>query len=206
MDESWTSVDPYAPRPSLRAGLDAARRLRFHHRPVLGAACSALVEELRATHVNGGALLVSFDVEDDADSRWFASRNRFDELGFFAALLRSTELREAAPTLCEGVADPLPEATFEDVFAGPYLVDGWLAGVLVAGGAYERFRGSPREARDMARAAVDEVVEGRYEDFVVYLTSDRWSPWFFDVAWDTTGVAIDLANKRVTLLAITDTD
>ena len=206
MTESWKIVDWDAPRPSLREALDAAQRLRFRHRPVLGAACQALVEDLRATHSNGGALLATFDVEDDATSRWFASRNRFDELGFFAALLRSTELRAAAPPLFEDVSDRLPEATFEEIFAGPYLVDGWLAGILVAGGAYERFRGSPQEARDVARTAADEVMEGRYEDFVIYRTSDRWSPWFFDVAWDTTGMAIDLAKKRVTVLTITDTD
>ena len=206
MDESWKTVDWDAPRPSVREALDAARRLRFHHRPELGPACQALLEHLRATHSNGGALLATFDVEDDATSRWFASRNRFSEMGVFAALLQSTALREALPPLFQGGGDQLPDPTLEEVFAGPYLVDGWLAGVLVAGGAYERFRGSALEARAVARAAADEVLEGRYEDFVAYRTSASWSPWFFDVAWDATGVAVDLANKRVTLLAITDTD
>ena len=206
MSESWKAIDWDAPRPSPPEAIDAARRLRFHHRPDIGPACEGLLTLLRQTHINGGAMLATFDVHDDQTAAWFASRNRFDELGFFAAFLASADLRGALPSLFEGPDKHVRVPTFSEVFAGPYLIDGWLAGLLMAGGAYERFRGSPIEARTAAAAAAQEIMQGRYEDFVVYQCWDPWSPWFFDVAWDSTGLAIDLANKRVTLLAITDTD
>ena len=206
MPTSWNRIDWDAERPSLQDAMDSARRLRFRHRPDIGDGCSALLERLHETHVNGGALLAQFDVEDDVTSGWFASRNRFDELGFFEAFIRSVELREALPKLFEGSSHHVKPPSFGEVFAGPFLVDGWLAGVLVAGGAYERFRGSEAEARDVAAMAANEIIQGRYADFVIYRCWEPWSPWFFDIAWDFTGLAIDLHNKRITLLAITDTD
>ena len=206
MADSWKDIEWDARRPSLQEAIDAARRLRFLHRPRIGDACEALLARFRETYVNGGALLATFEVEDDPTTRWFASRNRFDELGFFDAFLGSTTLRDAVPQLFEGDSAGLKQPKFDQVFAGPYLVDGWLAGTLMSGGAYEHFRGTAQEARDLAAAATAEVIQGRYEDFVVYRAWEPWSPWFFDVAWDITGVAIDMANKMVTLFATTDTD
>ena len=33
-----------------------------------------------------------------------------------------------------------------------------------------------------------------------------WSPWFYDVAWDTTWIGVDVGFGRVWLLCVTDTD
>lgn len=207
MTDSWKDIDWDAPRPGLQETVDAARRLRFRHRPVIGPACQELLVHLRRAYVNGGALLATFDVEDDATSAWFAARNRFGELGFFDAFLSSSSLRDALPELFSGGASSEPpRPDFSEHFAGPYLLDGWLAGVLTAGGAYEQFPGTPREARAITSAAADEVVEGRYDDFVIYTTWGTWSPWFFDVAWDSTHLAIDMRKKQLTLLALTDPD
>lgn len=100
--DSWKDIDWDARRPSLQEAIDSARRLRFVYQPHIGDACQVLLARLHETHVNCGALTATFAVQDDATSGWFASRNRFDELGLFDAFLGSPELRDALPQLFEG--------------------------------------------------------------------------------------------------------
>jgi hypothetical protein len=169
-------------------------------------AAAALLEELRRTHVNGGALLKRFALDSYNDVlHWFASRNRFGEYDFFQVFLGSQALRDALPQL------QVPEQLGRDLgFAQSWswtlTLDGELAAMLVAGGAYERFKGTPTEAKRLCAAFVDATVGERHTDFVVYRTSRAWSPWFCDVAWDRTWVLIDQRQDEVTLLCVTDTD
>jgi hypothetical protein len=76
----------------------------------------------------------------------------------------------------------------------------------VHGGAYEKFTGTSVEAKQLGSAFVDAVVGARHEQFHVYLSHRAWSPWFFDLAWDSTYLLVDDADKAITLLCITDTD
>lgn len=159
-----------------------------------------MLAHLRDVHTNGGALLASFDVENDNASDWGPWLDQL--VGRF---LSSPELRSALPELFD---DPpyLETPSLKPASYGALLVEGFLTGKLMVGGAYTRFRGTTQEARDVAAAAVEEVVQGRYFDFWVYYTWQPWTPWFLSVAWDLTGVAVDTKNKRLTLLVLTDTD
>lgn len=166
----------------------------------------AVLSALRDTHTNGGALIARFRaVEDDEVIGWFASRNRFEEFGFFGHFLGSAAVRKALPEL--RIPDSLDgDLGFSESWSGTLTLDGELAAILVRGGAYERFPGSPAEAKQLGMAFVETVVGTRHDQFHVYRSHRRWSGWFFDVAWDGTYVLIDCANKETTLLCITDTD
>lgn len=154
---------------------------------------------------NGGVNWATFDVECNTNGDWFASRNRFDEFGFFPELLSA---------LCAhwsmGPRDPrLPELDprhFRDLFANTYTLPGWLAGTLKSGGAYSKFQGTGAEAMAIASRAVFEIVEDRFEEVTVYRSHAPWSDWFFDIAWDSTTVIIDRSKCRIHTLAMTDTD
>lgn len=165
-----------------------------------------MLDELGRTHINGGALLQGLAVERDDDVlHWFASRNRFDEYGFFEALIGSDTIRAARPEL--RVPRPLPaDLGFKQSWSGTLTLDGELAGTLVLGGAYERFRGTPTQAKQVGAAFVDAIVGERHAEFRVYRSIQAWSPWFCAVAWDTTWLLIDQARREVILLCITDTD
>jgi hypothetical protein len=76
-------------------------------------------------------------------------------------------------------------------------VDGVLVGVIVNGGAYERYRGPARDAKTLACAAVEALTQNRFEDFRVDVSHE---------AWDQTCVLTDTANAEITVLYITDTD
>jgi len=206
VENFWREIDWDAPRPDERAVRQARTRLRYRSTGLPSSGVDAMMTELRRTHLNGGALLARFRViEDDEVIRWFASRNRFDEFGFFPHFLGSAAVRSALPDL--EIPDSLDgDLGFEESWAGTLSLDGELAATLVHGGAYKAFDGPPAEAKRLGMAFVAAFVGDRHDHFHVYRSNEAWASWFFDVAWDSTYVLIDCENAEITLLCITDTD
>jgi hypothetical protein len=158
------------------------------------------------THVNGGMLVGRFAAVDaDEVAHWFMSRNRLDEYGFFDHFLNAPDVRQALPQLGLEQVDA-EHAEFTQTFAGTMTLDGELAATLVRGGAYEKYSGRAAEAKRITGAFVAFLIEDRHEDCEVYRSARAWSPWFFDVAWDTTWIIIDNRRMELTLMCVTDTD
>jgi hypothetical protein len=206
MPASWVDIEWDADRPEWSDITRSHEQVRYEPFEVTDTRALAMLEQLRATHVNGGALLGAFRVVDVDDVfRWFASRNRFGEYDFFAHFLRSTAVRDELPGL--QVPSPLGrELGFQESWSGTLTLDGELAATLIAGGAYERFKGTPIEAKHLGITFVDAVVGERHNDFRVYRSHTPWSPYFYDVAWDVTWVLLDGMRGEVFLLCVTDTD
>jgi hypothetical protein len=218
MPRPWVDIDWQALRPEWSDIRRSHRELSFRTLDIDHPAAAAVLDELRRTHDNGGALLKRFTLDSDDDVlHWFASRNRFGEYDFFQIFLGSQAVRDALPQL------QVPEQLGRDLgfgesrqlgrdlgfaqsWSGTLTLDGELAAMLVAGGAYERFKGTPTEAKRLCAAFVDAIVGDRHGDFVVYETSRPWSPWFYDIAWDKTWALIDQRQDEVILLCVTDTD
>ena len=179
---------------------------RYEPVPVGGAGLDRLLAALRATHANGGVLLARFRAVD-VDGPWFATGAIVFEDRSFRELLASAALRGALPEL--EVPDPYPVAApprFQQSWAGTLSLDGELARVLVQGGAYVSFPGTAAEAKALAAAAAHDLVGDRHEDFRVYGSTDAWTPWFRDVAWDLTWFLVDDRDREVTVLCVTDND
>ena len=105
--------------------------------------------------------------------------------------------------------DPFPSGNppeFHESTHGALTLEGDLAVMLVAGGAYRKFKGSHAEAKTLAAAAVHELVEDRYEDFTGFYSGTAWTPWFCDIAWDVTIILLDRGRSEVTFLCSTDSD
>ena len=159
--------------------------------------------ELRRVNVNGNVIFGLFQVEGNKSLDWFASRNRWDEADFFRRLLGHSAVRQRWPDLVEKIRDE----QFPDFEWGSSLtLDGELARSLVIGGAYERFNGPPREAKNLAARFCDARFDDRYLDIEVFWCWNASSAWFHDVAWDRTCVIIDRRRRSVGLLCSTDTD
>lgn len=210
MGRPWAEIDWKAGRPDERDIAESLQHLAFRAFDVELPAVTAMLDELRRTHVNGGALIKGFAVDDDDTTlHWFASRNRFLDYRFFRALLDSAAVRETLPEL-EGT-QPLPgdptrrDLGFKESW-GTLTLDGELAALLVHGGAYKSFQGTPTQAKQLGTAFVDALVGERHAEFKVYRSFDAWSPWFHNVAWDSTWLLIDQGRNEVILLCVTDTD
>ena len=202
----WADIDWKAQRPQWEDIRRSHEQLAFRAYDVEHPAVTAMLAELRRTHDNGGALLKAFALEHDDDTlHWFASRNRFAEYEFFQAFLGSRAVRDALPEL--QVPEEVPrDLGFEQSWSGTLTLDGELAATIVLGGAYERFKGTPTQAKALGAAFVDALVGERHAEFKVYRSFKPWSPWFFDVAWDGTWLLIDQGKDEVVLLCRTDTD
>ncbi len=181
---------------------------RYESVPGIGARMQALLDAIRMTRDNGGVLHAKLRAVDVRDaSQWFRAPTVLEQDTSFRELLDSKALRQALPEL--QVPEPYPLASpprFVGGGGGSLTLDGELALVLVHGGAYTRYPGTAAEAKALGRAAVDEVVEDRHEDFDVYSSEQPWTPWFFDVAWDQTWFLVDRGRLEVTVLCMTDTD
>jgi hypothetical protein len=189
-------------RPTYAAIQDALREGAFAHVDFTAPALEELLVELRATHANGGAEFAMFTIKADPTLDWFISRNRFIEIDLFEHLFRSVAFRAALPKL----QGPAELKSLEWEWSSSYLFDGDLARTLMGGGAYERYKRGGSEAKRLGAAVCAELFGDRYEEVQFFKTFEPWSDWFFDVAWDTTWIAVDKRTNRIWTLCVTDTD
>lgn len=68
-------------------------------RPLTDPRVDSVLDRLRETHANGGALFASFNVGPGEAFDWFASRNRLLEFGILRQLLDRVEVTSAVPAL-----------------------------------------------------------------------------------------------------------
>jgi hypothetical protein len=204
--------------------------VRFEQVPVRHPALDRLLSEYRTVYVNGGALLGCFAVSTDV-GEWFAHgelahyrrplvqmgggvpaqhQRRLDEfLTSDAVALAFPDLwvsNTTAPIEPRGPIGQRISVDPEFQWTYPLTVDGELARLLLEGGAYVSFEGSPGEAKRLALTACDAMFEDRYGEVWVYKSFQPWSPWFQGIAWDYTYMFVDTGADRVWLLCLTDTD
>lgn len=161
------------------------------------------IAELRRINVNGGAAYARFYVEGNRDYNWFATRSRWDEIGFFSRFLGHPVVSSILPEVTKGASFD-DSITFE--WGSSLVLDGELARTLVNGGAYKKFEGTPRDAKRLGVRVCDALFGDRFLDVQVFRCRKAWSPWFCAVAWDNTCVFIDLRLQAVSILVSTDTD
>jgi hypothetical protein len=200
---SWIDVNWKQERPSLK---QIARLWDSVDITVLSETFPAVEEylaELRRINTNGGAFIARFHINGNEDFDWFATRNRWDEMDFFRRLMSHAAFANALPEVARNV-DTAELAKFE--WSSSLILDGELARTLVVGGAYEKFEGTPREAKTLGERVADSLFGDRFNDVLVFQCWKPWSSWFCDVAWDGTTVLIDKGLQIVTVLVSTDTD
>lgn len=194
-------------RPSLDELIESWSHLRWESQDLKSPTLDHYLDALASTRTNGGYLIGQWKaVEYSEVTQWFASRNRLDEYELFRTLFVSPAFREHLPELAVPADLARVPAGLAEQWAGSLMLDGAWAGLLVSGGAYEAFEGSAREAKELASAATDALIDGRFEEFRVDVSHEAWTPWFAGVAWDTTYVLTDVRNAEVTVLCATDSD
>jgi hypothetical protein len=199
---SWLEVDDDQPRPTDDAvdGLWGAITIR--HIEDVPPDVERYLEELRRVFVNGSAVFARFEVTGTPEFDRFATRGRWQELGFPKRLLLHPAVQTALPELTTDTQ--VESGVFEWMSA--LTLDGELAQTLVFGGAYERFMRPAREAKDLGRRVCDALFGDRFGEVEVFRSWKAWSAWFFDVACDVTWVIVDRRHQVVSLIAGTDTD
>lgn len=200
---SWIEVNWKQDRPGNKAIERAWSSVKIAAVPSTFPAVDKYLAELRRINSNGGAFIARFHINSNDDFNWFATRNRWDEIGFFSRLLSHPEFANALPEVAANVtASEL--ADFE--WSSSLTLDGELARLLVAGGAYEKFEGTQKEAKLLGACVADSLFSDRFIDVLVFRCWKPWSSWFCDVAWDCTTILIDKRLQVVTVLVSTDSD
>jgi hypothetical protein len=200
---SWLEVEPHQ-RWSGEVSVDALW-CSIDVQPIEGTppAVARYLAELRQVYVNGGAEFARFTLRGNPEFDWFASQGRWREISFFERLLVHPAVRQALPEVTAS-AKPGKAVEFEQGF--PLTLDGVLAGFIVSGGAYRKFAGPPREAKQLGMEVCNALFGDRYLEVELFQCWEPWSSWFCDVAWDSTLILIDRRYQSVSLLCATDTD
>jgi hypothetical protein len=133
---------------------------------------------------------------------WFASRNRLSDERLIYKLIVHPAIREALPQV------QIPESKAETGLAmgRPFLIDGSLARALYNGGAYTVAVGEGRGDKDLALKVCDDIFGLRFGEVSLLESFQGWTPWFKGIVWDMTVVLFDRRLRRLSILAITDTD
>lgn len=163
---------------------------------------TAVLQALRTTHDNGGALLGIFEPSSPSA---FENAQRFDFGGqehFVRSFLESPSVRSAMPELRipASISGPLSYTWYSG-----FEFEGAITHLLLAEGAYIKSTIEDEVARQMSRSFMDALVGDRQKT-LVYRIDGAWAEWFYDVAWDSSYFFVQYATKRCGLLCITDTD
>jgi hypothetical protein len=200
---SWLDVDWKQERPSDSATDWLWRTVEVQALDSTPPVVEEYLSALRRVNVNGDVVYARFAVSGSRDFAWFATRNRWDEIAFFARLLTHPAVRRKLPELTRD-AKFGEEVAFE--WGSSLTLDGELARALVIGGAYKKFDGTAKVAKELGGRVCEALFGERYAEVEVFRCWKAWSPWFHDVAWDSTCFVIDRRLQEVSVLASTDTD
>jgi hypothetical protein len=168
----------------------------------LDARLEAVLETLRYTHVNGGAQVAQFQFDVEPAIRWFITRNRLPEGGFFRKFF-------ALDVVQRRMNIPPPVSTGDELgfrLENSFVATGRLAQTISMGGAYRSFEGSDAKVLELVNGFTEAAFNNRFSDVAAYLSWEAWSPWFKEIAWDATFFWLDKKSGTATVLVVTDTD
>jgi hypothetical protein len=202
------------PRPELNEVLIMCRRIELRDIETRSDAVTQVLQRLRESHCNGGAMFGTVSIGADRVFDWYASRNRLLEWEILPRILRREETKAIFKELNIG---PLSNTSEEgeacstsstDGFRmdNAFLFDGQLAACLHAGGAYTHCSGDGRAAKQLALNFCDALFQHRFAELSLFTSHAGWTPWFYGIAWDWTAVVFDRRKRLLHILAVTDTD
>lgn len=197
------SPDWERPRPSRTAVQENIARLPITPVVVESSVLERFISQIRASHDQGGAHLVAFEIAPDPVFDWFASRSRLAEEGLLDCVFTRSVVQQVLPDLFRGKkSKTVTGLTWQD----PFFTDGLVAGILHRGGAYSNATGDGRSEKALALEVCDAIFGLRFGEISCYISGKPWSPWFKNVAWDVTGVLFDKRYRKLWVFVVTDTD
>jgi hypothetical protein len=209
LDPDWNQE-----KPTFVQARTMCQQVPLDIRPLSDPRVDTVLNRIRESHANGGALFASFNVGASKPLDWFASRNRLLEFGILRQLLGRIEVRGGLPAL--EIQTFLPDdSAIESCSLGDdgdfqmtssFLFDGQLAQVLYGGGAYTRSIGDGRTEKESSLAFCDAVFDLRFSEVSHFSSHSGWTPWFAGIAWDWTAILFDRRIRALSILAVTDTD
>jgi hypothetical protein len=199
----YTQIDWQQPRPSDHQLAADWQHIRIIDLGVEDTRLTAVRDELKRSHCNGGALLGRFAIEAPESWRWLLNRNRLQEHGFLKRFLADPTVIDAFGCSAQELA--VSKAANFDMETSHVSI-GRLADVIAAGGAYLTFEGSDQDVLALVRGFTSAAFDERYSDLRAFKSFEAWNGWFKGIAWDLSLIWFDARAGTITCLLITDTD
>lgn len=202
------------PRPEVNEVLRMCGQIELEEIELRSDAVTQVLQCLRESHSNGGAMLATMALGSERVLDWFASRNRLLEWDILPRILRREQIGACLAELKIGTRkDLIGESENCPISASDgfkmdnaFLFDGQLAARLHSGGAYSHPRGDGKVEKQLALNFCDALFQQRFSEVSLFTNYEAWTPWFHGIAWDWTAVVFDRRNRMLHILAVTDTD
>jgi hypothetical protein len=134
---------------------------------------------------------------------FFREQRFLDGEVYFRKLFASPDIQEELKEMYIEISSNFKIGLQE---TSPLILDGDFAKHLVRGGAYEDFKGTMAEAKELGREFSEFIFQERYEEVKSFTTENAWSQWFYDIFWDKTWIILDEGQQKLWIICITDTD
>ena len=159
------------------------------------------LNELSNLYVNGSVIHKSFILGESEVLDWYVSRNQLKEMLFFWKLWEHKELIKYLD-LTE--IDEDSNQSFES--SSPFMLGGSLAWALNWGGAYREPTWKGSRSKELGENAAGELLDGNFDNCLVFEARGAWCNFFYDVAWDYTWVILNKEKRLLHVIMATDTD
>jgi|JI10StandDraft_1071094.scaffolds.fasta_scaffold332191_2 hypothetical protein len=164
-------------------------------------ALAKFLATLSDVYDNGTVVHRCFEIGLHPVFQWFWSRDQLREMFFLDKFMALPLVRESL-----GLKSVDYDLNTKFKWESPLLMPGHMAWALDEGGAYERPEMTALEIRDLANAAVDQMIDGRYENALFFRSGAAWDAFFKNAAWDCTWILTQIDERRVHVILATDTD
>lgn len=161
------------------------------------------VDVFKNLYINGDVIVSCFHVTNHQvfqELPWWES-DKYNS--YIKNLLTSTDIINGVPKL--NISTKI-ENNIELKNINSLILDGDFAIKMIKGGAYNKFKGRPQEAKTLGGEFCKCLFQGRFLDIQVFYSDKCWTNWFYDVNWDSTWIIFDGQEDKLWLICMTDTD
>lgn len=180
------------------------QELKVDSYPLENSAIEHLLRVFRKIYVNGGAEFVRFKLSHHPVLDRLYYHHQLNKINFLERFLKMDRTQAILSSIDESMGLKFPIHLQDDSSA--FTLDGELAKTLFRGGVYQKFGGTPQEAKIIGVNFCQALFGDRYNDISLYTCYEPWSNWFGGVAWDLTWWGIDRPHKILWMLCVTDSD
>jgi hypothetical protein len=210
----YRGIDSNEPTPDIVELWDGIEGSKVHVR-ALDPRLDRLTRLFHEDRTSAALMVAQFDLDLPQPVRFYLSRNRLYETGWFYWFFHRPVVREALPGLGEVLWSPdSPPESYPAQRIGARLgldlIDGWTAMAELAGrvrqnGVYMfEPRPTDRETARVVLAFARAAFRAEPSEAVCHLSRQGWCEWFRRESEDGTLFCIDLATGVGTVVMITD--
>ena len=195
-------IDWNQEKPDRNQIIEIWKSIRFEVCNEWSEGANALKEIIEEAYCNGGVQLHKYKIIGNNTFKWFAERNRLEEIKILKNTIKHPDLQNYRDDLKIRISKPKIKNV--EYWTDIYDLPGRLARIMRQGGPYRKIEQGT--AWQVAVNFVESEFQNRFEEVLLFYIVIEDAEWFFDIAWDYSIILFDKRNYEIIFIDMTDTD